>query len=390
MRRVLAVIQTPTFGGPHNQVLRLHEPLRRRGWELEALLTNESGNGAERLRRADIPVFLAPMCRLRRSLRPSLQMRQWRNAVAGVAAMRAVIAERSPDVVIVCGLMTVQGAAAARGEGIPIVWQLLSTFAPKPLRVALAPIVRGWADAVMSTGTETARQHPGIGAECAIPFFPPVQLDQWQSNQELRSIARARLGVPPDAVLVGTVGNCNRQKAHERFVEVAARLRDSDPRTRFCVLGAATPGQTEYYEREVVERARRYRLADGGVLQFVDAGDDVASLIQAMDIFVLTSRAEGMPTALLEAMTAGIPAVAMNVGSIGEAIVNGQTGFVVPAGDLEGVMHRVRTLVRDPRLLRDMGAAAAARAQLEFSSERCADRHLHAFSQALQRAHHRN
>ena len=389
MRRALALIQTPTFGGPHNQVLRLHQPLRRRGWEIEALLPDEAGNGAERLGRAGIPVFRAPMCRLRRTLQPQAQMAQWRHAFNGVDAVRRVIAERAPDVVVVCGLMTIQGAFAAHGQGVPIVWQLLSTFAPKPLRVALAPFVRSWAHSVMSTGNETARQHPGIGAGRAIPFFPPVQVEQWRPDSGRRAAARARLGIPADAVLVGTVGNRNRQKGHERLVEVAARLRDSDPQTRFCVFGACTPGQTDYYEREVIARARRLGLIDSGILQFVDAGEDVATLIHAVDVFVLTSRAEGVPTALLEAMTAGIPAVAMNVGSIGEAIRDGRTGFIVPADDLDAVTHRVRALVRDGDLRSSMGAAAAAHAHTEFSSERCADRHVDAFSQALQRAKHR-
>lgn len=386
MRRVLVLIQTPTFGGPHNQVLRLHQPLRRRGWDMEALLPLESGTGAERLTRAGIPVFRVPMCRLRRTVRPQVQLQQWRHALAGITSIRAVIADRSPDVVMVCGLMTIQGAFAAHGLGTPIVWQLLSTFAPKPLRAALAPFVRRWAHAVMSTGVETARQHPGIGEARAIPFFPPVQLDEWRCDATRRAAARARLGIPADAVLVGTVGNCNRQKAHERFVEVAASLRASDPKTRFCVFGARTAGQAEYYDREVIARARRYGLTDDGVMQFVDAGEDLASLIHAVDVFVLTSRAEGMPTALLEAMTAGIPAVAMNVGSVAEAIVNG-TGFVVPSNDLDGVTRSVRALVRDRGLMSTMGAAAAAHAHAEFSSERCADRHVDAFSQALHRAH---
>ena len=119
------------------------------------------------------------------------------------------------------------------------------------------------------------------------------------------------------------------------------------------------------------------------MLQFVDAGEGVASLIHAVDIFVLTSRAEGVPTALLEAMTAGVPAVAMNVGSVGEAIVDGTTGLVVAAGDLGGFIAGVRMLASDRALRARMGAAAAVRAQAEFSTERCADRHVEAYTQAL-------
>jgi glycosyltransferase involved in cell wall biosynthesis len=386
MRRVLVVIQTPTYGGPHNQVLRLREPLRRRGWETEVLLPEEPGNGAARLAEAGLKVFTAPMCRLRRSLHPGTQLRQWRHAASGVRAVRRIVADRAPDIVQVCGLMTVQGALAARRSGRPLVWQLLSTFAPLPLRAALVPLVVRWADAVMSTGVETARQHPGMDASRAFDFFPPVDLPQWRFDGEGRAAARRALGVPDDAVLVGTVGNFNRQKAHERLVEAAARLRTSNAALRFCLLGSPTAGQTDYYERQVVARAASLGLTQDRTLQFVNPGERVASLIHALDIFVLTSRAEGVPTALLESMAAGIPAVAMDVGGVGEAVVDGSTGLLVPSGDLDGFVAAVATLAADAARRQRMSAAAAARAHASFSSESCADRHVAAFQHALDRA----
>ena len=386
MRRVVAVIQTPTFGGPHNQVLRLHAPLRRHGWDTEVILPTEQGNAAARLRRAGVTVHTAPMCRLRKSLDPRVQLQQWGNVLDGVRTIRRILEERSPDVVQVCGLMTVQGAFAAHAAGLPLVWQLLSTFAPRPLRAALAPLVTRWADAVMSTGVETARQHPGIDATRAFDFFPPVDVPLWQSDPSRRAAARAALGVPDDAVLVGTVGNYNRQKAHERLVLAAARLHAEDRSLRFCLVGSPTAGQTSYYEREVVACAERTGLTREGVLRFVNAGDGVSILIHALDIFVLTSRAEGVPTALLEAMTAGVPAVAMNVGGIGEAVLHGKTGLLVAPGDVDSFVEAVRQLARQPDTRRRMASASAARAVQEFSTERCAERHLDALAHALRRA----
>jgi glycosyltransferase involved in cell wall biosynthesis len=89
---------------------------------------------------------------------------------------------------------------------------------------------------------------------------------------------------------------------------------------------------------------------------------------------------------LLEAMAAGIPAVAMNVGGVGEAVVDGSTGLLVPSGDLDGFVAAVGTLASDAARRQRMSAAAVERAHASFSSESCADRHVAAFQHALDRA----
>ena len=73
--KVLCVVHSPFFGGPHNEALRLKEPLRRRGWEIEVAIPDEPGSAAPRLEAGDVPVHVLPLSRLRASPDPRLVLR---------------------------------------------------------------------------------------------------------------------------------------------------------------------------------------------------------------------------------------------------------------------------------------------------------------------------
>ena len=87
-------------------------------------------------------------------------------------------------------------------------------------------------------------------------------------------------------------------------------------------------------------------------------------------MFVLSSRSEGFPVAVLEAMAAGLPVVATDVGGVAEAVEHGETGLLVPAADSEALARALERLVADGALRRRLGAAGRARARSLFDVER--------------------
>jgi len=101
---------------------------------------------------------------------------------------------------------------------------------------------------------------------------------------------------------------------------------------------------------------------------------DVAALLQAADILVLPSFAEGVPVVLMEALASARPVVATQVAGVGELVQDGETGFMVPAGDVAGLVARIRQLADDPDLRAAMGAAGRARVTAEFDITREAAR----------------
>ncbi|MBZ5515067.1 MAG: WecB/TagA/CpsF family glycosyltransferase, partial [Acidobacteriia bacterium] len=271
-----------------------------------------------------------------------------------------------------------------RLERVPVVWQLLSTFAPLPVRLVLMPAVVYLSDVVMTTGLAIARAHPGatrLGHRW-MPFYPPVDTSEFRPDQTRRALARQELGVPPEGLLVGTVGNFNWQKGHEFFVEAAAHAQQRSRNVFFRLLGASTPTQASYYEEKVKKLAARLGLLSKGVLQFVEPGNRVAALLPAFDIFMLTSRAEGVPTSILEAMACGLPVIATDVGAVREVVDEGSTGRVVPPRNSKALAAAILDLLQSPSTRSEMGAVARAKAVERYDTRVCAETHLAAYELA--------
>jgi glycosyltransferase involved in cell wall biosynthesis len=391
--RLLTVIHGPTFGGAHNQAMRLAGPLRDRGVETVALLPSEATSAAERLRAAGVEVELMSLSRLRATAdpRPNLRLaRSWRRELAAIAAL---IEARDIDVVQVHGPTNPQGAIAAQhSPGTAVVWQLLDTRTPEPLKRLLMPLVVRRADAITSWGEALAEAHPGarrLGARCTA-VYPPVVAANFKPDAARRRQARARLGIASKQVLIATVGVLTPQKGHEHLIRAAAEVaaRDGACPVAIRVLGAASPAHHGY--RAALEReADELGLFADGRLDFVDPGDDVAELLQAVDLFALASvrRSEGMPTAVLEAMFAGKPVVATDVGAVRELVVDGETGLLVPPEQPAALAAALAELSDDGGRRQRLGAAGRARALAHFDLERLADLHLDAYRRAL--AHRR-
>lgn len=169
-------------------------------------------------------------------------------------------------------------------------------------------------------------------AVCAAPLLP-------------RAEARARLGLPADAFVVGWVGRLSPEKGADVLVDALARI-PSLPWTA-CVLGDGPEAAPL--------RARADRLALGRRISFAGAVPDAPSLHAAFDVFVLSSRTEGTPIALLEALTAGVPVVAAAVGGVPD-VVGPAEAVLVPAEDPATLAAALAAVHAGP-------AAAAARAR---------------------------
>ncbi|MCZ6671039.1 MAG: glycosyltransferase family 4 protein [Acidobacteria bacterium] len=384
MKRVLVAIQTPVFGGPHNQLNRLAEPLRARGWETVGLLPSEPGNGSARLENNGIPVLKTPMHRMRARWEPRFHFEFLYRFRQEVESIRRILRDQRADVVQICGLMNLQSAFAARLERIPLVWQLLGTFAPRPLRWTLMPLVVRMADSLMTVGPQVTRAHPGAGrfGNRLFEFLPPVDCSRFRPDDRERLQARKKLQVPAGGVLIGTLGNRNRIKGHEFLVDAAQILRQGFPNLYFRVLGSFTSANAGFYAKRVHRRVMDLGLHADRRFAFYDPGSRVENFLPGFDLFVLPSRQEGTPTSLMEAMASGLPVVATDVGNVRKMIEEGVTGFVVPPRCPEALARRLADLLREPGRAMEMGAAARRHAVKNFDVEKCADLHVQAYRKA--------
>ena len=176
------------------------------------------------------------------------------------------------------------------------------------------------------------------------------------------AVARKRWREGAEHVVV-TVGHLSEVKGYPTFLRAAAQIRAAMPGCRFLAVGGETlePGYGE----------RLRQMADGlglvDAVQFLGWRTDVPEILRSADVMVLASLAEGLPLAVLEAMACGLPVVATDVNGTPEAVLDGETGFLVRPNDPETLALKVAALLSDSVLRDNMGAAGRRHVEDNFT-----------------------
>ena len=206
----------------------------------------------------------------------------------------------------------------------------------------------------------------GVNPAKIIQHYNGLDLERLKVRAGLqREEALAEFGLPSDRRYISIVANLrNPVKDHPMFLSAAARVRAAIPDAAFAIAG----------EGELTDSLRELTRALGiqDDVFFLGRCDNVADLLFASEIGVLSSKAEGFANAILEYMAAGLPVVATDVGGAREAIAEGETGYTVNSGDDERMAVRIVELLNEPQRARVMGERGKLIAAEKFSC----DRHL--------------
>lgn len=195
-------------------------------------------------------------------------------------------------------------------------------------------------------------------------IYNGVDIDRFQFAALPSSSQRGSL-LPefrPDDRLIGTLANLWPIKGHHILLEAAVRVVAYFPKVRFVLIGTGI-------RREELEAVARTLSIEKHVL-FLGSRQDVPDILSCMEISVLPSLGEGFSNAILESMAAGLPMVATDVGGNREAIVDGETGFIVPPGDPDALADRLIRLLEEPLLGQKMGRAGRQRIENHFTLDR--------------------
>jgi glycosyltransferase involved in cell wall biosynthesis len=213
----------------------------------------------------------------------------------------------------------------------------------------------------------------GIGAERIRTIRNGVDLSRFGLIE--RSAARRTLGLPLDALVVGTVGRLVPVKAHRTLIEAAARLRSADGRVRVVIAGEG-PLRGDL-ERQIVALGLHDRV------ELLGHRADVEVVLGSCDVFVLPSASEGLCNTILEAMASRLPVVATQVGGADEMVIPGETGWLVPPGSPSALAAAIAAALSDANRARVMGNAGRARAECLFSLDEMIARYDSLYVQAM-------
>jgi glycosyltransferase involved in cell wall biosynthesis len=170
---------------------------------------------------------------------------------------------------------------------------------------------------------------------------------------------RLEWGVPVDAALVGIIGRLDPVKDHSTFLKAAGIVKQSIPQVRFVVIG---DGPVEYLD-QLKDQAKKLGLT--GCIRWENTRQDIQTVYNALDILCLSSKGEGFPNVIGEAMACGVPCVATRVGDIPEII--GDTGFIAnPEDPISLAEELIKMLSCTPAERRELGSMASTRIKTLF------------------------
>ena len=172
---------------------------------------------------------------------------------------------------------------------------------------------------------------------------------------------RVRLGIPPEALLLGTIANLLPLKGYEVMLDALPAILAAVPSVHYLLVGG---GGAEYCARLKAIAGERGIAAR---VHFVGFQESVGSYLSALDLYVHPSLKEAFGLAVVEAMVMGKAVVATTTGGLPEVVAQGETGLLVPPGDVESLAATVVSLLEDKVRREQMGRNGRVRAQERFS-----------------------
>jgi glycosyltransferase involved in cell wall biosynthesis len=266
------------------------------------------------------------------------------------------------------------GRLAARWAGIPIVVHTVHGWGfgdhqPAPVRRFYVELERFCArrtDALITVATQD--RDAGLAAGIGTPeryhlIRSGIELERFGrlAGCAAREALRESFGIPREALVVGNVGRLSEQKAPLDLLRTFAEVLRGRPESWLILVGDGPL-------RPEVERAA-LRLGVQGRTILAGLRRDVPEILSTFDVFVSSARWEGLPRTLPQAMAAGLPVVATEVGGVGDAIRDGENGFLVPPGNPGALAQCVLRLLEAPALRERMGVEGRRRAP-EFGADR--------------------
>lgn len=292
------------------------------------------------------PLGLLELVRLCRRLRPDIVHAN--SSKAGVLGRLAAWLARVP-----VRVFTVHGWAFMQYHGAASSLYLWLDRLVAPLTTTFVCVSERTREAGIAARTCAPGRTAVIPNAIDVSAAPPARLE----------------GNPPRVVSVG------RLKEPKDFVGLVRALAVVDAPFTAAIVGDGP-------DRPLVEAA----VAAAGVagrVELLGERDDVPELLASADVFVLSSLSEGMPISVIEAMAAGLPVVASAVGGVPELVADGETGYLVPPGDVDALAVTLERVLADEGLRRRLGEAGRRRALERFDVEAFREAHRSLYRRAL-------
>jgi glycosyltransferase involved in cell wall biosynthesis len=383
--RILSIIASNIFSGPHNHDARLNEALAQANIETIVALPEEPGDALHRLRAVGVKVITYPSHRPLKPLPKSVaHVRYLTNLIRNVQVVRKAIRKFKIDLVQLSDPFHPHGGFAAKLEKRPVAVHVIGMGGSPAARTMASLITCRLADVILTNGIKTRDAYPGLKRlqKRMVSYFSPIDMARFRPDAVRRRAARTELGLAPGDVAIGYIARLHPEKDHDTCLRAMALLHTRCPKVRFIMMGGVHPGYSEYLS-SIWKTTEALGLRAGVDVIHKDAGPRVSDLAQGFDFGWSTGFQEGATSSVGEAMALGLPVVGTGNSAVREMIEEGVSGFLVGVRQPKELARVSTALVEDQVLRERMGRRARERAVELFSTEMCAAKHLEAYDLAF-------
>lgn len=373
--KVINLFFEDRYGGPQKRAVQVAREIRARGVSTTIVLPAGQGNAAEVAEREGVCALRIAFCRIPRLSRILHVIRWLLLLPVDIIKFARCFRKEGPDVVHVNGAFFVAPAMAAKLAGVPLVWHLNDTIVPKSLAFMLGGLVRLLSNQIVVAARAVASHY----------VIPEGKYEIIYAPVDTRKIGRHdRSAAVRDAARIGLMANWSPIKGVEYYVQAAGMLHGMVKRPLQVLFAGQKMSNVEYcqgIERLIDATGIRPLVLDLG---FVADTDD---FLAKLDVLVMSSTTEACPMAVLEAMAAGVPVVATDVGGTRELLLEGDSraGIIVPARDASAIAEALLEILQSPDKSEEMGSNGRLLAERKFSLDVCVDRHFQVYRKACGR-----
>lgn len=366
MTHVAHVLSSFGMGGQERVAYDLAVAQRRAGWQVTAVSLAPPPDGPLAAEFSAAGIDIARVARPEPGVDPMLivrlarWLRQHRVALAHTHNRMALI----------------YGAPAARLAGAAVVHTKHGKNPKRGTRLIAGNLAGRLVHAFVAVSDETAvvaRERHEVAERKLSVITNGIELGRFQPDPAARERVRREIGIDADAWVIGTVGRIAPEKNQALMLRAVAPL--LGPKTRLIVAGDGPllpPLQELAAQLGITAHAH-----------LLGVRRDVPAILNALDVFAMSSDTEGLPLGVLEAMATALPVVSTRVGGIPDVIDEGRTGFLSPAGDEVALREALVKIAADPAAARAFGQRARVDAMAKYSAERMGREYLDLYDRVL-------
>ncbi len=252
------------------------------------------------------------------------------------------------------------GAKIARIQGI--VHAERGTIEDKERNVKLQRFLWGFADQVLSVSEGHRKKVTnivGFPNERMKVIVNGVDTERFFPNPTIKAVIRQKLGLKTNSLCIGTVGSLRFVKNQSLLIKACKAVLSQFDQVEVLIVGAGPLVSQLKLEVKTLGLSEKIR--------FVGVQPDIPEILNALDIFVLPSRSEGMPNAVLEAMACGVPVISTSVGGVPEVIESEKNGILIASEDEQHLVQVLKELVQNHKKRFSLGIEGRKRVESYFS-----------------------